>query len=111
MSERPVYVYRLIVTKPAGSDAPGWQPEDWEDICERHGWGSYGGGLDGPRYFPPFRWSTRRNYLSSDAAGRRAQLLRECGAVVEIQPSQAVEWKPALQRDREIEDAYRQEEE
>lgn len=78
--ERNLYVYRLDITKPAGSDAPDWIPDDWEAISKRHGW-----------YEPSFHWPTRRNYFSAEAAQRRAQLLREFGAGVAIMVG-LVEW-------------------
>ena len=75
-----VFVYRLVVTLPEGSDAPGWRPEGYED--------EYGRYQDDDE--TPFRWPKRRLYLSASAASRRASLLTRWGADVAIVRSQPV---------------------
>lgn len=85
-----VYVYRLEVEYPEGSLDPGWAPPDWRDISRRLGWGH---GYDTEHeYVPPFRWPKQRNYFSSENASKRAHLLRELGANVQILVGK-VEWR------------------
>lgn len=88
---RAAHVYRLVVVLPEGSDVAGWEPENWEDWCEKHDhWiNEY---ETGASVTPPFRWQTRRNFLSKAAADRRAEWLREFGATVTVEKSNPVTW-------------------
>ena len=91
---RAVYVYRLAVTLPPGSDAPGWEPDSWVEWCEEHGWEEYEQDT-GARNAPTFSWPRllqRKHFLSAPGAERRARMLRGFGALVEVERSQAVQW-------------------
>lgn len=87
---RPVYVYRLRVEVPPESvDDPDWYPESPSFEIER--W--YDHEQDtGARVLRRFRWPQRRLYLSGGAARSQARRLREWGATVEVERSEAVEW-------------------
>ena len=79
---RQVYVWRLVVTLPEGSDEPGWEPEEWDGY-------KYGDESPDRR----FVWPRRRLYLNGAAAGQRAALLRSWGAEVVMERSAAVTWE------------------
>jgi hypothetical protein len=79
---RTLYVYRLVVTLPEGSDEPGWRPEEYDDQYSRY--------QDDDE--TQFRWPRRRLYLSSEAAHARANLLRRWGADVKVERSEPVTW-------------------
>jgi hypothetical protein len=91
VAERRLYAYRIVLTLPKGADAPGWEPEDWIEICEEKGWWSsmdtYGN--DEP---PPFRWPRRTMYFDGPSAEKRAELLRRYGATVEVERSEPLRW-------------------
>jgi len=77
---RSMFVYRLVVEYPEGSDAPGWEPEGWE-----------------PEWFTldetaPFRWPRVRSYFSLSGATARARLFARYGANVTIERSAPVDW-------------------
>lgn len=90
MSERRrLYVFRLIVEKPEGSEEPGWEPEGW-----RQPWmGEHN----------RFTWPRRRHWLSSEGASRRARQLREWGAKVRIEMALVENWRPAFDGAAELE--------
>jgi hypothetical protein len=85
---KSVYVYRLVIDYPAGSDRPGWTPARWEEYLagiadkrerarvRRHG----------------FRWPREHLYLSAGGAHSRALLLQYFGARVDVQRSEPVTW-------------------
>jgi hypothetical protein len=85
-----VFLYRLVVTKPEGSEEPGWAPEGWEEICEARGW--WDPSAYGENDPPPFGWPKRRLYLSAASAEYRAGLMRDYGATVVVERSDAVTW-------------------
>lgn len=82
---RRIYVHRLIITKPDGSDEPGWRPERWADLCVKRGW------IDDDYEIPPFRWPRQLNYFSATGAERKARFLRYLGVTVRI-ASRAVDF-------------------
>ncbi len=84
-----IRVYRLRVARPEGSEAPGWEPEGWSEICVARGWTS-----DVDPGEVPFTWPRRLTYLSAAGAEERAKLLREYGATVVVERSLPVEWEP-----------------
>lgn len=94
MAERRVYVYRLDVVYPEGSDAPDWEPEGWEPM-----WGTE------PETGAPerqvFRWPASRHCLTLGTAQRWATRLRNWGCKVEIERSEPVAWvrRPASEVD------------
>lgn len=73
-------VYRLDVTYPPGSDAPGWTPEGWDPDEYRDAWTD------------KFVWPRARKFLSRRGAEDRAKLLRSYGATVTVVPSDPVTW-------------------
>lgn len=79
---RPVYVYRLVVEYPEGSQRWGWAPDGWE----KPEW-------DGnPDADLSFRWPQVRMCLSAGTAKRRAKLLESYGAKVLIERSAPVQF-------------------
>jgi hypothetical protein len=80
MSEPKLYVYRLDVTLPPGSDEPGWRPAGWQ---HRSDW---------PDYQQRFAWPERRHYLSLGGANGQARVFRSYGAKVKIVRSNPVTW-------------------
>jgi hypothetical protein len=81
-------VYRLAVTLPEGSDAPGWEPPGWEPDDYRITSGPDAGAWDSH----PFRWPANRLCLSPGTAKRRAAIFRKYGATVVIEASEPVTW-------------------
>lgn len=81
MTSGPVFVYRLRVTLPEGSEAPGWHPEGWEPA------------IFGEDDVQEFRWPTRRHCLSVATARRWKQRLEGWGATVVIERSLPVSWE------------------
>lgn len=79
-----VYVYRLDITYPEGSDDLGWEPEGkwWE-----HQRSGYPPGPD-----VEFHWPAEHLYLSSSGANKRAVMLRAWGATVTVMRSKPVEF-------------------
>lgn len=93
---RDVFLYRLDVTYPEGSQRPGWEPPDWreglaEDIGRAGQGGLSGCGAD---WCADFTWPRRRLYVSKTAARARKRLLERFGATVTIERSLPVEWPP-----------------
>ena len=89
-------VYKLSVTLPEGCDDPGWQPPDWDAICDDYGWSSSDHGMRQQREWPGWdRIVTRRLSFTYAAAERRRALLERCGASASIAVSEPVTW-PAL---------------
>jgi hypothetical protein len=84
---RPVYVYRLDVTYPPGSQEPGWEPPGWDALESDTDW--FVDRYDEMRWVG---WPQNRLYLSPRGAKRRADLLCKYGATVEIVRSMPVEW-------------------
>lgn len=82
--ERPTYVYKLKVTLPEGSNALGWEPDDWQ------GWDPDATHVDPDE--PGFSWPSTRLYLSQSGANARARLFRKYGAAAEVVRSEPVEW-------------------
>jgi len=80
---RYVYVYRLLIQYPEGSDQPGWQPAAWSQLARTGRWWSY----VLPKRPARFRWPRERMWLSSSAAYHRAYLLRVLGCSVTVQRS------------------------
>lgn len=70
-------VYRLDVTYPPGSDAPGWQPEGWVPL---------------PFHPVKFRWPRHRKFLSKRGAHNLAAVFRRYGAEVTVVASDPVTW-------------------
>lgn len=92
--DRPVYVYRLEISYPEGSDAPGWLPPRWDQYVRKLP-------LRTRRKVrrTGFRWPRERMFLSSSGAyGRAAQLIR-FGCDVEIIRSDAVSFPAPLWED------------
>jgi hypothetical protein len=86
--ERIVYVYRLVIQYPEGSDRPGWKPACWgallksiKDRGRRRAVRERG-----------FRWPRERLFLSADGAYSRMGLLMQFGAQVQVQRSEPVIW-------------------
>jgi hypothetical protein len=88
VTDRALYVYRLIVTVPPESAEPGWRPDHFEDWPEDKQ--AYQGDDDSV-----WRWPHRRLYLHGGAARERARLLEAWGATVVIERSHAVAWSEA----------------
>lgn len=87
------YVYKLVVTLPEGSDAPGWEPDDWAAICDDYGWSSSDYGMRDQRPWLGFaRTARRRQSFTRAAAEKRKVLLERCGATVTIERSDPVTW-------------------
>jgi hypothetical protein len=88
MTERTVYVYRLVIEYPEGSDKPGWKPACWgallKDIKDR--------GRRRAVRERGFYWPRERLFLSADGAWHRAWVLTRFGAQVEVERSEAVTW-------------------
>ena len=82
MADRPVYVYRLHVTPPPESLAPGWEPPGWHN---GHDWCP-------PEEECVFRWPSKRHCMSSGTASRWARQLKEYGATVRVERSEPVRW-------------------
>lgn len=85
---RSVYVYRLTVELPEGSDDPTWRPPagTWNDDPESQ-----------PREDEegdpiPWRWPHRRLFTSKNTAERQAKKLRSWGATVTVEQSNPVTW-------------------
>lgn len=94
-AERNVYVYRLNVTLPPGSDVPGWEPDNWTEWCDQNGWTDYESDT-GAATTAVFSWTKlmrRKHFLSGAGAEQRAKLLREFGAIVKVERSNAVRWQ------------------
>jgi hypothetical protein len=88
MTDRPVYVYKLVVSYPPGSDEPGWVPFCWNELLA---------GVKDRRQRQAlrrrgFRWPKERLFLSHSGAWGRAGLLSWCGATVEVRRSGEVTW-------------------
>lgn len=81
------FVYRLEVTYPPGSHTPDWEPEDWDPPTW---WGD-------PEDYVNFRWPRVRLYLSATAARKRATLLRQFGATVDVVRSEPIEWPDEIE--------------
>lgn len=79
MPARTVYVYRLNIKFPPGSDQPGWRPADYDTT-----W------LPEDADLRVFSWPKRRLYLSASAAEKRAAMLRRWGCTVGIDRSAPV---------------------
>lgn len=96
MSERRLYVYRLVVEYPPQA-FEGGSPVFYSDgtpkfdlMWEPPGWEGGDGSYYGPD-FDGFRWpDARRRFLSHTSAVRRADLLRKYGAKVEVERSEPV---------------------
>jgi hypothetical protein len=89
---RRVFLYRLGITYPEGSQEPGWEPPGWrEGLAVDLGRGQPDDDWR-PGYCYDFRWPRRRTYLSRAAAERQARLLERCGAKVTVVQSLPVEW-------------------
>lgn len=85
MTDDRTRVYRLDITYPEGSDAPGWQPAGWT------------AGDPGTRGGPEledcwFGWPAEHLYLSRSGSARRAEILRGYGCDVNIVVSFPVMW-------------------
>jgi hypothetical protein len=84
---RQAHVYWLEITYPAGSKAPGWKPEHWDELLAT---------LDRPDRRKAarrgFRWPRERMFLSGSSAYHRANLLTWCGAAVQVHRSFPVMW-------------------
>jgi hypothetical protein len=85
---RQCRVYRLEITYPEGSDAPGWVPACWpellasiKDRARRRELRRRG-----------FRWPRERLFLSASGAYKRAGLLTVFGATVFVDASWPVTW-------------------
>lgn len=86
------HVYRLHVTYPPGSDAPGWAPPAWTaDLREEPDTGAV--------VEVPFSWPAAHDYLSQSGANERAALLRIYGAEVVVKRSLPVQWPGEEQPD------------
>jgi len=91
VTDRAVYVYRLVISYPPGSQEPGWKPACWDallrdvkDKRERAAVRKRG-----------FRWPRERKFMSASAAYRRSLLLQWFGATVDVQRSEPVTWWPS----------------
>jgi hypothetical protein len=89
-----VYVYRLDITYPPGSEEPGWQPEGWEPQEYQITSGPDAGAWDSES----FRWPRERMYFSKSGAEGRADLFRKYGAKVTVRRSHSVTW-PGLEEE------------
>ena len=83
-------LYRLVVTLPEGSQQPGWQPPDWDEICDERGWSGENSLVE-----RDFAWPQRRQWFSLAAAAKAAEYLERCGATAVLQHSHPVTW-PAV---------------
>jgi hypothetical protein len=88
MADRTVHVYRLVISYPPGSFAPGWVPACWpqflagvKDKAKRREVRRHG-----------FHWPRERLYLSASGAWSRAGLLHWFGATVDVEASDPVTW-------------------
>lgn len=81
-------IYKLDITYPGGSAAPGWQPEGWQPGGPFTSWAETASSDDDPS----FRWPVERHYLSRSGATDRAVLLRQCGCTVDVVASHPVAW-------------------
>jgi hypothetical protein len=86
VADRQVYIYRLVVTLPEGSESWGWEPDNWAAWCKDHGWMAYDR-EEGVTTFSWGRYTRRKHFMSNGAAERRAKWLREFGATVVVQRS------------------------
>jgi len=85
--------WRLVISYPAGSQEPGWEPPGWDRYA------TASAGAPPPEWDgADFRWPRERVFLSERGARWRRTLLEGWGATVRIQRSDPVTW-PA---DREV---------
>lgn len=85
---RRIYLYRLHVEYPPGSQELGWEPPGWRDDPENEVIDPETGAPD----CASFSWPFNRTYISQTAARRRADLFRSYGAGVTIERSKPIEW-------------------
>jgi hypothetical protein len=86
---KPVYIWRLAITLPAGSEQSGWEPAGWRQWLHDQ----YGPQQAAER---EFTWPPRIHWLSAAGARKRRELLESWGATVEVTRSLPVGWPPAL---------------
>jgi len=91
--KRPVHVWRLLITYPAGSQEPGFRPYCWGNLLAEMDWRQR---IKARRR--GFRWPPERTWLSESPAEYRAWWLTRCGATVVLQKSAAVQWEDAESR-------------
>lgn len=83
MSNSHMYVYRLVIQYPEGSDRKGWWPAAWYTLSDRARRKAIKKG---------FHWPKERKFLSASSAYDRAWLLRWYGAKVTVQRSAPITW-------------------
>lgn len=87
---RHVYVFKLEIEYPEGSQQPGWTPEHWPTPNRL---GSFWRWVLPADRSKAFKWPKERVWLSSVAAYRRAWLLRSLGCSVVVRRSLRVQWE------------------